>query len=85
MFTAGILSGLGIIVILLQFDFKKVLGYSLMVDIGSTVGLSALFLGTYSGMMTGIVGGLTVTVVLAVSKMLFGYKKMTLHGWETYS
>jgi len=82
---AGFLSGLGILVMLFQLNFKKVLGFSLIVDLIATVGLGVLFMGTFSGMIAGVVGGLTVTTVLAVSKKLVGYKKLGLKGWKTYT
>lgn len=85
MLLPGFVSGLAIIVVLLQFDFKKVLGISLLVDIISTAGLAWLFIGTYSGMMSGIFGGLTVSLILALSKRFIGYKKLTLQGWRVFS
>ena len=84
MFLPGLISGMGILVVLMQFDFRKVLGYSLLIDIASTGGLAWIFLGTFSGMMSGIFGGLTVSLVLAFSKKLLGYKKLTRGGWVSH-
>ena len=84
MVPAGIASALGILVILLQFDFRKVLGYSLIIDVTATGGLAWIFAGTFSGMMAAIFGGLTLSLILAVSKKLLGYKTLTSSGWTQY-
>lgn len=84
MLLPGILSGLGIIVILMQFDYRKVLGYALFFDIVSTCLLAYIFLGTYSGMMAGIAGGLFVSASLRISKKFLGYKKLSKKGWVLY-
>ena len=81
MLLPGLLSGLGILVILMQFDFRKVLGYSLLIDIIATGGLTYIFMGTFSGMMTGIFGGLFVSLILAITKRFIGYKRLSFKGW----
>jgi hypothetical protein len=84
MVPAGIASALGILVILLQFDFRKVLGFSLYIDIITTGGLTWIFAGTFSGMMAAIFGGLTISLILAISKKMIGYKSLTISGWDTH-
>lgn len=77
----GLISALGILVVLMQFDFRKVLYFSLVIDVVATGGLAWIFSGTYSGMMSGIFGGLFVSMFLAIVKKLIGYKKPTTKGW----
>lgn len=77
----GLISSIAILVVLLQFDFKKVLNFSLIIDVMATSGLAWIFSGTYSGMMSGIFGGLFLSLILFAAKKFSGYKRLTRKGW----
>ena len=64
MIFIGLLSGLGILFMLMKLDFWKVLGFDLYVDIAATALLMILYAGTLGGMVAAMVGGLQISVVL---------------------
>lgn len=82
MFLPGLISACAILVMLMQFDWQKVLGISLLIDVLSTILLAWMFSGTFSGMMTGIFGGLFITLVLYTCKQFMPYKRLTWRGWQ---
>ena len=41
-----------VLVVLMRFDIRKVLGYATLFDIVFTIGLMVAFAGTFTGMMT---------------------------------
>jgi hypothetical protein len=73
MIIVGLISGLGLILILLKMNFWKVLGFDIYVDIGATVLLMYLYMGTLGGMIAGMVGGLQVSIILLIVKKLWGH------------
>lgn len=75
MIIIGLVSGLGILLMLLKLDFPKVLGFDLVVDIGATLLLMVAYAGTLGGMIAAMVGGLQISVVLLLAKKLMGYMK----------
>jgi len=78
---AGVLSALGFYLILLQLDIKKICGYHAIFDIGLSVILITLYQGTYSGVVVGFIGGVTLTILLWFTKGLIGYKKYESGEW----
>jgi len=84
MIFIGLLSGLGILFMLMKLDFWKVLGFDLYVDIAATALLMILYAGTLGGMVAAMVGGLQISVVLWSIKKLFGYLRPTVtrKGWK---
>jgi hypothetical protein len=60
------------------FGYRRVAGYAFWVDIllgGLTMWL---FLGTYSGMIVGLLSSLVITVFLQLYRKLFGYERFEL-------
>ena len=49
-------------------SFKRILKYSVAVDVAGTLILALAFQGTYSGMMTGVFAGLFIAVFLTMCK-----------------
>jgi hypothetical protein len=84
MVFAGVLSALGFYLILLQMDIRKVCGYHVAFDVGLSILLILLYQGTYSGMVVGFVGGVTLTGLLWFTKGLIGFKRYE-HGEWRYS
>ena len=72
--VSGIAAALTVFVLLWQVDIRKFAGYHAYVDVAFTVLLFVLFNGTYSGTMTAVAGGLTLTVLLLATKYFHGYK-----------
>jgi len=81
---AGALSALGFYLILLQIDIKKVCGYHTFFDILLSIALIMLYQGTFSGVVVGFAGGVTLTAMLWVTKGLIGYKVRENGKWTYY-
>ena len=83
MLFSGILTAFGLVAITAKFSrsfLEKVLGYDWIFDIVITLGLPLIFYGTYSGMMTAVVTGLSISLMLWISKNLLGYQKLSRNG-----
>ena len=61
MLEAGLLTAIGIIWILSRLNLRRVAGYALFWDVGLTALLTWLFVGTYAGMVTGMLAGVIVS------------------------
>jgi len=68
MIIAGLLSAMGLLVLLFKFGIRRILAYDIAIDIAATGLLMYLFAGTYSGMFAAMVGGLVISVTLFVMK-----------------
>jgi MFS superfamily sulfate permease-like transporter len=87
MITMGVLTFLGLILLLLKLSpgtLKRLVGANFAVDLVMTVGFVLLFAatGTFAGMMTGIIAGLMLSVFLLVAKWVFPHKKLERKGWK---
>lgn len=68
MIFAGLLSALGLLVLIFKFGVRRIIAYDIPIDICVTGLLMFLFAGTYSGMIAAMVGGLIVSITLFVMK-----------------
>ena len=68
MLLVGILSAFGLLLLLLKFGGRKVIGADIFVDIAITITLMVCFYGTFSGMAAAMLGGLVASIVLFIMK-----------------
>ncbi len=78
MIEAGLVSAIGLIIVLARFNFLRICGYATLVDIVATSAFVWMFIGTYAGMMTGIFAGVLVSFTLNVIRTLYGYDRAQL-------
>jgi len=78
MLEAGLLTAIGIIWILCRMNLKRVAGYALFWDVTLTSLLAFIFIGTYAGMVTGIMAGVIVSIFLTGVRKTIGAERMTL-------
>lgn len=71
-------TAIGFILMFGYFGYRRVAGYAFWVDIGLGALTMYLFLGTYSGMIVGMLSSLVITVFLQIYRRLFGYEKFEL-------
>jgi hypothetical protein len=79
MLISGVLTAIGFVVIAAKFSktfLKKILGYDWLVDIIATFGMFAFFSGTITGAMTAIYTGLSISLILCITKNTYGYSKL---------
>lgn len=77
--TPGLLTALALIILIMKLrsdTIKKLLGFDIYLDLLATAIMLWAFAGTYAGMMAGIIGGLTFSIVLILLKRTLGYKKL---------
>ena len=67
MIMAGILTALGFLVLFWKLGFRKFKILEVPIDLGVTAIMALLFWGTFSGMMTAIVGGLVFSLLFRVA------------------
>ena len=78
---SGIITAAGLVAIAAKFSkgfLQKLLGYEWIVDLVITLGLPILFMGTYSGMISAVVTGLSISLILWVSGNIIGRQKYQL-------
>jgi hypothetical protein len=85
MILGGILTAIGLMIIVIKIDLnltKLLLGYDWIVDIIMTIGIIILFAttGTISGLMIGVIAGLTISLSLTAGKRLYGYSKIEIEN-----
>jgi uncharacterized membrane protein YkgB len=76
MAAAGCLTAVGVFILLVKLGLKNVLPFEVFIDVGVTIGLSILFKGTYSGLMAAIIGGITLSLLLTISKLFVKKEKI---------
>jgi hypothetical protein len=85
----GFIAAIAMIFLMLKMDLRKLCGYDVLVDIGFTGLLAWMLAGTYSGMMSALVGGAIVSVFLYFTKRQLGYKRLAVVNhkltWRTYN
>jgi len=69
MITIGIMSAVGIIIVLFKMGMARVLAYDVYVDIAATAFLMYVFSGTLGGMIAAMAGGLFISISLLILKM----------------
>ena len=78
MLEAGILTAMGVIWILSRMNLKRVAGYALAWDVGLTALLTWMFIGTYAGMVTGMLAALIISIFLTAVKKTVGAERLQL-------
>ena len=70
MIMAGILTALCFLVLFWKLGFRRFRLFEVPIDLGVTGAMALLFWGTFSGMMTAIVGGLVFSLLFRVAVKL---------------
>ena len=82
---AGVLSAISVFVLLWLIDIRKCCGYHIIIDVVFSVGLTIIYAGTFSGMITAFVGGLALSIMLYTTKRMMGYAKYyRRYGWRYF-
>ena len=78
MILAGLISAVGLLIIMLKLGMRKVISYDIATDITITTVLMYSLSGTYSGMMAALVGGLFVSITLLLMKRLMVREELVM-------
>ncbi len=85
MLIYGIISAAALIFLLWKLGMKRVCGYDLFVDVSASGLLMFMGTGTFSGLMSALLGGVIISLFLYAYKHTVGYSKLGRHGWVEYS
>lgn len=69
---AGLLTAVGILIVLIKLSYRAALYYEVPIDVMLTVAIPLLFAGTFSGLMTAIFAGIFVSLGLKVLRIVTG-------------
>lgn len=75
MIEAGLVSAFALFLLLARFNLRRICGYRTIVDIAATAIFVFMFMGTYAGMMTGILAGAAVSITLNILTKMYGYER----------
>ena len=78
MLFQGFIAAATVLWLLSYMGFRRVFAYNWFWDVAITVALVYMFSGSYAGMMTGVIGGILVSLFLRVGRHLFGTEKLVL-------
>ena len=78
MLLIGILSALGLLLLVLKVGGRKTIGADIFIDVAITVTLMVCFYGTYSGMVAAMLGGLITSVILFIMKKTMMHEKLKM-------
>jgi hypothetical protein len=77
MIESGLIASIGLLLILIRFNIRRICGYATIVDIVATLSFMWMFAGTYAGMMTGLVAGVVVSLTLNTIRKFWGFERAT--------
>ena len=83
MFEAAIGTYIAIMLLCLYIGLKRVAGYAWLFDAIVFAGCCWMFIGTYAGMMTGIIAGVFFSLTMHIIRKVFGFQQLKLrrkHG-----
>ena len=78
MLLIGILSALGLLLLVLKAAGRKAIGADIFVDVAITITLMVCFYGTYSGMVAAMLGGLISSIILFIMKKTMVHEVVTV-------
>ncbi len=80
MIITGLLTAVGIYIVMYRIGIKKFCGYLAATDATLMLVLFVVFFGTFSGMITGLIAGIFLSAMLTGSKRIFGSQKIVRSG-----
>lgn len=78
----GILSAFAVLVVMARMNLKRFMGYPVACDIVVTLLLTLILMGSFSGMVAAIIGGLAFSGLVTLYRRLFGYERLVRTGFK---
>lgn len=82
MFEAAIGTAICFILLFGYLGYKRVAGYAALVDIGVFAFCIFIFMGTYAGMMTGIIAGVIISLFLKLTRRTVGAERIKMVRYQ---
>jgi len=77
MLLQGLIAAGTVLYLLSYFNLRRIFAHAFIVDLACTALLVYAFSGSYAGMMTGVIAGMTLSMFLRVGRKLLGIERMT--------
>ena len=81
----GILMSITLLIVMARIGIRKFMGYPAILDIAIVVALAMLLHGTLGGITAAISGGLFLSLVITIIRIVYGYERLTFRGWVVVS
>jgi hypothetical protein len=78
MIVQGIIAAVTFLWLLSYFPFRRVFGYAFLTDVICTSVMLIMFAGSFGGMMTGVIAGLTLSMFLRFGGAVFGRERLAI-------
>lgn len=82
--VGGVLAAFAVYAVLWSLNMRRVLGYTLGVEVIFTILLAWYHSGTFLGGMVATAGGMTLSILLRVTRWYLGCERLTKDGWRFY-
>lgn len=87
-FIISMASAAALFILFVKLNIRRVLGYDVIVDLCSTMLLVSMFSGTATGVAAAMFGGVILSLLLLIAKILLGYERLERDGsrlrWRFY-
>ena len=78
MILQGIIAACTVLYLCSYIGFRRIFAYAFIIDLLVTAGFIMMFAGSYAGMMTGVIAGLTFSAFMRIGRRLFGVERLRL-------
>ena len=76
MIVQGIIAAVTVLYLISYIGFRRAFAFAFALDIIVTAGFIWAFAGSYAGMMTGVIAGLTFSMFLRIGRRMFGVERV---------
>jgi len=78
MIIQGLIAAATVLYLMSYIGFRRVFAFAFVVDTVVTLSLILAFAGSYAGMMTGVIAGLTFSMFMRIGRRLVGVERVRL-------
>lgn len=78
MILQGIIAAVTVLYLCSYIGFRRCFAHAFILDLIITGGFVWMFRGSYAGMMTGVIAGLTFSMFMRIGRRLFGVERVRL-------
>lgn len=76
MLLQGFIAAATVLYLCSYIGFRRVFAHAFILDLLVTGGFIWMFAGSYAGMMTGVIAGLTFSAFMRIGRRLFGIERL---------
>ena len=76
MILQGLIAAATVLYLCSYIGFRRIFAYAFLIDLAVTIGFIVMFAGSYAGMMTGVIAGLTFSAFMRIGRRVAGIEKL---------